>query len=144
MPTKFVDQNESLPLLLIRLHGIKTMQKLSTVHGIELNGECKGKKRGAHTQYGIIIIIRAANLKSTGRRDAPGKVAVNNCQNYLRMLCSESLPAGLRRAIQERRSKERKWVEKSSTKTMTATTKAAAVAAAAATAMHATAIVRCC
>lgn len=65
------------------------MQKLSCSSGAE--------RRGCGTRYGIIIIIRAASLKSgagSERRDiAASKVAVNNCQNYLRMLCSESLPA---------------------------------------------------
>lgn len=93
---------------------------------------------GCGTRYGIIIIIRAASLKSgkgskgervRKREGAASKVAVNNCQNYLRMLCSESLPAWQGQG-EGRRCR-------SSAKTKAAATKAKATAAA----MHASIVV---
>lgn len=93
---------------------------------------------GCGTRYGIIIIIRAASLKSgkgpkgergREREGAASKVAVNNCQNYLRMLCSESLPAWQGQG-EGRRCR-------SSAKTKAAATKAKAAAAA----MHASIVV---
>lgn len=89
---------------------------------------------GCGTRYGIIIIIRAASLKSgkgskREREGAASKVAVNNCQNYLRMLCSESLPAWQGQGEGSRC--------RSSAKTKTAATKAKATAAA----MHASIVV---